>query len=83
MIRDPTAREKYSTEWAKLIEKEIKDSYQGDRTKVYLAGKSQGGMLSLYTQLMKLKKPIGGVTLFSCFPVMPLMDLLKDTVTAA
>ena len=43
---------------------------------MYLGGKSQGALLSLYIQLMKLDMPLGGIILFAGYTIHPLRELL-------
>lgn len=71
-----------------IIRDEIKNTYghlsfEEGAKRIFLAGKSQGALLSLYIQLMKLKTPLGGIGVFSGFPLKPLLMLTYPNVTAA
>ena len=64
------------------MNKEINETYNGDASKVFLGGKSQGACLSLYIQLIKLDKPLGGICCFSGYPILPLRELLKPELSS-
>lgn len=65
---------------ATLIEHEA-DLLGGDHAKIYLSGFSEGGQLTGYMQLAKLKYALGGTIIMDSFPLPPLFDW-KDAATA-
>lgn len=84
--RNVTDRERAADAIANIVMDEIASTYAGvenAREHVFLAGKSQGGMLAMYVQLMKLDEPIGGVASFSGSLLHPLMKLMKEDIEEA
>lgn len=90
---DPNARsiedgDKQCESIVQIIRDEITNTYgflsfSEAAKRIYIAGKSQGALLSLYLQLMKLKTTFGGIGVFSGFPIKPLYEMTYDFVTAS
>ena len=53
---------------------------QSPEKNVFLGGKSQGALLSLYIQLFKLKSPLAGIIMFAGYVVYPLRKLYEKKV---
>ena len=88
---DPDARnlkdgEAHCEAIVKLINQEIMETYgflpfdEGAK-RVFLAGKSQGALLSIYIQLMKLPFSLGGTAAFAGYPLKPLLKMADNDVS--
>ena len=88
---DPDARnitdaDMQSESIVKIIRDEIKSTYghlnfKEGAKRIYLGGKSQGALLTLYIQLMKLDNSLGGAAVCSGFPLKPLLEMTYSNVT--
>ena len=76
---DPADINNMGTGIANIVRDQV--DKHNDSSKVYLAGISQGAMMSLYVQMNRLGNPIGGVGVFEGSLVPPLMELLDKSVT--
>lgn len=64
-----------------IIQKYKDSNVSNPESRVFLAGKSQGALLSLYIQMNRLKEPLGGVGVFEGSLVPSLMSLLDEKVS--
>ena len=84
--RDQDDMRKAADGIAKIVEDEVayykSNNVDDPRAHVFLAGKSQGAMLSLHVQLLNLKEPIGAVGVFSGHPTCPLEKMLLNDMSA-
>ena len=90
---DPDARNitdanMQSVSIVKIIKDEIANTYghlsfEEGAKRIYLGGKSQGALLTMYIQLMKLKTTLGGAAVCSGFPLKPLLLMTYPNVTSS